>query len=949
MSCERIFLDPRRPALPAAVDWLCRRYGRPGTLDLRPVILAVPSGHARWRLRELLLDRIERDGAIFIPPTIVTPKQLPELLYTSRLPFASELTQSLVWARVLQTTKQEVRGVFHGALPKGAADPRWVKLGQMLARQHRELAGHGLDFAAVVREFESWDGYHEAGRWRVLTALQAEYHKLLDSLDLWDIQTARLVAVRQEECRTERDIVLVGTTDLNEALRRMLDQTARQSPERRIVSLVHASEAWAGRFDEYGSVVSAAWTDEPIDLGGAEVLVADQPLDQAAAVAEALAGLSGKFAAEQITIALPDQRLAPAIERQMASLGVPVQHGIGRLVRESGPARLLEAVAEHFRGGRFAATAALLRHPDVGDALARANCRGTWLAQLDEYYNEHLPARLPAKDEEWLLEDPEHDYWPLRIAARELGKLLKPLRGARRTRPIAEWVEPIEQFLIKVYSGLDVEPETNGEPEGRTEVRPIEDALVELGRTLSDLAQTPADIAPELDLPTAIDLVLEQLGDERLSPASGEHAIELIGWLDMPLDDAPAAIVTSVNDGYVPTSTSGDLFLPNALRTKLGIDDNARRYARDACAFASLLASRQRVTLVVGRRDAEGNPLLPSRLLFATGPREVPERILRYFKKPDPRPPAAVVPPPPKSYLFRVPPPAKLEKPIERISVTSFKSFLACRYRWYLRNVLWLQAIDDRARELEAGPFGTLLHDVLGHYGVCEVRDSTESDVIADVLHQELERCAEKQFGPHRPTAVRIQLDQLAQRLRAFAVRQAARAAEGWRIKYTETGLAAQNMGRLEQPLVVDGVPITLTGRIDRIDEHEDGRIAIFDYKSAEAGRSPEQMHRTLGEWVDLQLPLYRHLVKGLGIEGPCELGYITLPRDLSAGGFVLAGWTEGELAAADEVAWQVVRELRAETFWPPTSPAPIFSEEFATICQDGVFGRPIPGREETP
>ena len=37
---------------------------------------------------------------------------------------------------------------------------------------------------------------------------------------------------------------------------------------------------------------------------------------------------------------------------------------------------------------------------------------------------------------------------------------------------------------------------------------------------------------------------------------------------------------------------------------------------------------------------------------------------------------------------------------------------------------------------------------------------------------------------------------------------------------------------------------------------------------------------------------------------------------------------------------------MRAEEFWPPASPPPAFSEEFAAICQDDRFGAVIASEE---
>lgn len=133
-----------------------------------------------------------------------------------------------------------------------------------------------------------------------------------------------------------------------------------------------------------------------------------------------------------------------------------------------------------------------------------------------------------------------------------------------------------------------------------------------------------------------------------------------------------------------------------------------------------------------------------------------------------------------------------------------------------------------------------------------------------------------------------------------------------------------------------------LSGRIDRIDVNQrTGEVMIFDYKTSDALREPNRSHRRQDAWIDLQLPLYRHLALALGVEGPAALGYVVLPKDTSQTGALVADWTEGELAEADRVAENVVRGVWAERFWPPITPAPDLFEEFAAICLDGQFTDP--------
>ncbi|HEY1861050.1 MAG TPA: PD-(D/E)XK nuclease family protein, partial [Gemmataceae bacterium] len=145
---------------------------------------------------------------------------------------------------------------------------------------------------------------------------------------------------------------------------------------------------------------------------------------------------------------------------------------------------------------------------------------------------------------------------------------------------------------------------------------------------------------------------------------------------------------------------------------------------------------------------------------------------------------------------------------------------------------------------------------------------------------------------------------------------------------------------------------IELVGRIDRIDYHEVKRVLrILDYKTADAGEHPDKTHRKKGEWIDLQLPLYRHVYQALRLEAPTdltiELGYFNLPRKLDDTGVQLAEWGMAELEDADRVTCQVIRSIRASAFWKPVYPAPPFGQDFAAICLDNVLSGPDLGEDD--
>jgi RecB family exonuclease len=172
-------------------------------------------------------------------------------------------------------------------------------------------------------------------------------------------------------------------------------------------------------------------------------------------------------------------------------------------------------------------------------------------------------------------------------------------------------------------------------------------------------------------------------------------------------------------------------------------------------------------------------------------------------------------------------------------------------------------------------------------------------------------------------------------RLHGFAHAQARRAAEGWRIQLTEHHVK-------DATLDVDGTPIKLSARIDRIDHHpETGRWQVLDYKTSARGRTPEESHRRAGEWVDLQLPLYRHLLgelPGIDAAAVVDVGYFNVPARVEETGIRTPTWNEADYAAADETAREVVRRVRAGIFWPANDAAARAFPEFDAICQTAAI-----------
>ncbi len=920
MPITRTFLNWNQPALPAVVEYLIQNFTRRQILDLGSVVLVLPGGRAGRRLLELLVERADADSLVFLPPEICTVGILPERLYVPKRPFASTLLQHLTWVQAIKDIGHEEISPYLPQLPAEDDLSGWMNLARLLWRQHRELAADALDFEQVAARGNQVSGFQESDRWQLFSRIQKRYLALLDELGLWDLQTARLIAIKEHECQTDKAIILVATADINQTMRLMLDQVSD-----RVIALVHAPPDIAARFDAHGCLVPEAWQDVTIDLRTEQIQVADGPDERADATARQLASYGGRYRADEIVIGILDDRLVPPLERRLTQSSVPTRWVVGKTLPEAAPYRLLAAIADYVRQLRFSAFAALVRHTDVYAWIDKQKVASDWLTRLDAYRNEHLQPVVG----QWL--DGDQDNRPLKQIESMIHGLIDPLREGRRSLPA--WSSLIASTLSEFYEGRILNPESESDHYTLKALDALREALL-------DQQQIPAAIAPTVSACQAMEITLQQLQSQTIPPPMNEHAVELLGWLELPLDTAPALTVTSMNESFVPTSVNSDLFLPNALRRQLGLLDNTRRYARDAYALSVLVATRPELTLIVGRRTGEGDPLVPSRLLFATDDTTMAERAIVLFGSEPPvgsPNPVAGTPASPElleSKLF-VPKPRPLEKPIESISVTAFRSYLACHYRFYLRHALYLESLDDVAEELDARAFGIMIHEVLGAFGDASIKDATDERQIRHFLNDTLNQYVTTLYGAHRLPAVEVQVAQARTRLDAFAVWQAEWAKAGWTIKHVETTGGGQDV---RFPVASDK-SLILRGRIDRIDYNQTlDEWAILDYKTGDTPKTPQQTHLKSGEWIDLQLPLYRKLVKPIGVPEDAKLGYIVLPRDVNKIDCLFADWDAVMLQQADAVARRVIEGVLNQDFWRPTVPPPNIMTDYAVICQDHAF-----------
>lgn len=932
-SVERFFLGWESAFLERVATSLLEGWGR----DQSEVLVVVPGRRARRRLLALWVEEAgasrSRESEALVPPMIVTPGAVAPALCRSTLPVASGVQRLLAWEKALEASA----GVMGApSFEKTAAFSARLSFAAELSRVQDDLAAAGLSLEVVAaRQRSLFDGPEEK-RWQAILEAEKVYTRLLFDQGLIDPGVASLDEVDRGGVTTGV-IVLCGVVELGARLRSMIATKCTE-----IVALIQAPSASARLFDEWGGLEVQAWRRRRLPASGRRVLIEEQPRDQARAVAQVALEAEGRG---RVAIGIADRGLLGGVESALRARGLRYHSGFGRPLGETSPWRLVEALGAYLKSRDYRDLALLLRHPpfelyisaklseiDVGreggsGELGAKAVGEDWLSVLDLYRNETLQSRVGV---EWP-GDPSKAAVVASIdwaITEGLGLDDRGHRSAERRVPqrdsLAAWISRVRGFLAEVYEVSALE--------ARSEVS--RSSVFSLGEFLGELEEAwrGGDVG-SMSLEESID-VLVHCGQGELVAEDGSEGIDVLGWLELRFDTAPAAVVLGLNEGSIPQATSPGSLLSPQLRRELGMSGDDERFARDLYILNVLEESRE-LTLVAGRRGLESEPLVPSRLLLACPDERMAEVVLSFYQGSGERrvgdEPGTDV----GSLLLAAP--RSEGRLLARLQVTGFKDYLQCPYRFYLKHVLGLRQIADTARELDPGAFGALLHKILGDFAGSFVADSADPERVIATLSQFLDRAVEAQVGRTSLVAVRIQVEQLRRRLETFARWHVSEVSKGWRV------VAEYSERRMEAELDVDGQGVLLVGRIDRLDEHPEHGFRLLDFKSAERPRRPEETHRegppTARRWRDLQLPLYELILKQNGITEPLQLGYVNLSRQLGGDPLAMAGWSAAERGEAVEVARGVVRSIWQGRFWPPSEPPP-YDDGLGGLAGDGFEER---------
>lgn len=919
-SPTRIHLGSRSPLAAAASILLDRPVDVLGEVDLSRVLVVVPGGRAGRQFLLALVAEAEDRGVRFVPPRTTTPS---ELVFSMR-----GRPDRAVADRALH------RGVLAGVLGAADADDLagvirpdadWIErftVADALLDADRIVAAAGRDWAEVVSTVErSVELGGESERYRRIESLLARAEADLGDLGMLAPETAKRLLVdagRDASDEVEgtgafidapEEVVLLGVVDLS-----VRDEAVLAGVPVHTMILADAiGEDHDPRFDAFGRVVPARWIATPPVIPLDSLQIEDKPIDEAESVVEMLAAAaaateSRRLDPESVAIVVADESDAESFRREIEAAGATVHLAGGRAFGRSGLARTLGTLAIHLERNDSDGFGRLVADPAfaaaVGKRLDGLDAAAAWSSWSESDMPRPLTEGWPG--------DPEASERSSHAAARRtlhaadavLADILAPLRKAETDR-----LDRMLDGLLEVLERLDDEDADGLWSEEI--LRLVRDAV-------GDLNSLPATLQPMVTAAEAIRLLLRTLEPARLPDRPDPAAIETIGWLEAPFDPAGRVIVTGCHDAALPGRFT-DPILPDALRAAMGFEDEARRHARDLFVLSTILGRDPEARFLVPRRDPRGEPRVPSRLVFGDRGPALARRVVEVFNRPSARYRGGV-----DVSGFGRPRPTWADEAariiaIDRLSVTAFRDYLASPYRFWLKHVLGLRGPDPVGRELDARSFGTVLHHAVEVFGRQDVargaageRPCADPDRIHEAMVVAMSDAIDRMCGSNRGAGLLLQERILTARLREVAIRQADLAREGWRIHAVED--------QLDALLDIPGeAPMPVRGRIDRIDHHPEQGWRLIDFKTSDAGKTPDRSHRVNGRWIDLQLPLYRGLHAGALPDAPppseVATGYFLVTADAGKIGFSPSRKIDELHEEAMDMAREVVRSIRDGNF----------------------------------
>ena len=993
-------LNPGKKLVEETADWLKERVidDPSGAKSLARFCVVVPTAQSGRNLRLALAERFPNKG--LVPPMVILPMQLARG-DDGTPPIATKVQTGAAYLKFMESCGAGGPAARwpHLFLADALSDPdALLSFLDQIEDLWRLLGAGGLLMRDVSenpeakKKLEDAEG-DEAVRWQELADFENAFFGFLHGYGLrHEVERLHDAISNPPDLPGEiEEVVLPALVDPVPLLHHVL---LHQRSPRRITVLIHAAEKDRGMFDEWGRPRVELWTGAKhpvLTLGDDDIVCASTDGKLAGRIARDFPKAMEDKALP--ALGLCDETLYTMLSAAFLGRGYELHNPEKFRLANSSLGRIAGRLLTLYAGGAsypWDDFVALLREDDVlrhvvpvvkakceeckevcncvvakeGDGKKHLPSKCSVLEGLDICRNVFFPSVLPA--------DCQFDL--RRIEGLDRHRAAKFLCAAQVLRELVENARKgtsnaanfLRAAFLAIYDGRKVGSGTAD--------REFAAAIGALREVLSQFEDT---ILPGLGLAdaAATALLRKSLAEATYSlEPDTPNALKTEGWLELAWSLSDKIALAGFNEGAVPDSVSGHVFLPDALRAALGLPSNDQRLARDTFLLKSILDARAvgDVRAYFARTSDAGDIHRPSRLLFLVDDDRVPARAKALFGELPPdkaRAPRKVAPDwrPRLPLDVAIPHVGEKETPEGRLSASAINQWLACPLSYCLEYGLDMERVEEKD-ELGADDFGTLVHVALETYaneqlarsgeGFPQLRD--ENDIRAAI--RRIFAGIRAGYGRAPSLKIRLQLDAVASRLENFAAVQAHWARRGWVIA------EKPEFDFVVRPFEGEGdADVWIKGSIDRVDFNKDIGYRLIDYKTWDdtskaaghvisGGKAECEFAETLSlpllpaarsntfprRLLSVQLPLYRRCLEKFDSEKfdgkVADCCYLVLGKDRRNTGVFGSGFEEkaspekddafgiGSLILSDpdfnkttlETARIAIRAIRAGLFWPP-------------------------------
>ncbi|UJH69210.1 PD-(D/E)XK nuclease family protein [Allomuricauda sp. SCSIO 65647] len=325
-------------------------------------------------------------------------------------------------------------------------------------------------------------------------------------------------------------------------------------------------------------------------------------------------------------------------------------------------------------------------------------------------------------------------------------------------------------------------------------------------------------------------LLAKQVSDVKLDfQGDSIKGLQILGMLESRNLDFETVVITSVNEGILPTGKTNSSFIPFDVKKEFGLPTHKEKDAIYTYHFYRLLQRAKNIHLLYNTEidTLEGGE--KSRLLTQL----LTDVKLQHYVEHNIASPIVSAS---EKFSFEVPKTPGLLDTLKILAEKGFSPSALANYienplGFYKKNVLKIKETDGVEENIAANTFGTIVHDALevlyrpfeNSFLTTYALEETKKKIAPTVEEQFLKWYSPNSLKSGQTLIVFNVITKYLQNLIDNEISDA----EQHEIKI----LGIEKEVSLDLDIQELGFPVTLKGKIDRIDE-KDGQLRILDYKT---------------------------------------------------------------------------------------------------------------------